>query len=213
VIAVAAAALAVIAAVLGYWLVAAVVLAAGGTVVLFFRDPQRRVPDDKRLLLAPADGKVTEISQVEREELGGKALKIGIFLSIFDVHINRSPCSARVLKIAHRAGRCLNAMKLASSEQNTCTELLLEPTVEGLPGRVVVRQITGAIARRIVCACREGDVLQAGQRFGMIKFGSRTELIVPLRPEGRLAVKLGQKVKAGQDVLVTYQADGKDNRG
>jgi len=111
------------------------------------------------------------------------------------------------LNVTHRSGRCLNALRSASSHQNTCTELLLEPQHADLPANMLLRQITGDIARRIVCACREGDTLQAGQQFGMIKFGSRTELIVPIAANGQVQVKLGQKVQAGVDVLIRYSSD------
>lgn len=195
-----------VAVVLGYWPVALCVLLAAGLVMLFFRDPSRTVPNDNAVLLAPADGKITELTQIDHPQLGCKAIKIGIFLSIFNVHINRSPCPANVLQVTGKKGKFLNAMRLASSDQNTCTELLLEPTVQAMPSKIFVRQISGAIARRIVCTCTPGQSLQGGQRFGMIKFGSRTELIVPLTPPGKVQVKLGQKVKAGLDVLIKYPA-------
>ncbi len=195
---------AAVAVVLGYWPVAVCVLLTAGLVMLFFRDPSRTVPNDKTVLLAPADGTVTELTHLDHPQLACRAIKIGIFLSIFNVHINRSPCAANVLQVTAKKGKFLNAMSHTSSDQNTCTELLLEPTVQALPPKIFLRQISGLIARTIVCTPTPGQSLQAGQRFGMIKFGSRTELIVPLTPTGQVQVKLGQKVKAGLDVLVKY---------
>ncbi|MFA5864075.1 MAG: phosphatidylserine decarboxylase [Phycisphaerae bacterium] len=177
--------------------------------LLFFRDPDRR-PDREKIpsnvMLAPADGKITEITNIDDPRVGGPALKIGIFLSVFNVHINRSPCDATVLESTHKQGEFLNAMNLDSSHRNECNDMLLEPVDPSgrLPNRIVVRQIAGLIAKRIVCAVKPGDVLTAGRRFGMIKFGSRTELIVPAASEPKIMVKLGQSVHAGDDVLLIY---------
>jgi phosphatidylserine decarboxylase len=146
----------------------------------FFRDPERTIPQDREVLLAPADGKITDIATVDENEfIKGKSLRVGIFLNIFDVHINRSPCMAKVEKITHREGKYLNALKLESGRVNESNDLWLtrlEPPFD----KLIVRQISGAIARRIVCRVNEGEELAGGQRFGMIKFGSRTELYVPM---------------------------------
>jgi len=194
-----------------FWAAAAVVVV---WFLLFFRDPKRRADTEKlddAVLYAPADGKVTEISEYQDDHLGRKAIKVGIFLSIFDVHLNRSPCACRVLSITRRKGRYLNAMNLRSSRENSCVELELEPlandTSEGgvLPGRILVRQIAGVLARRIVCNADAGQELAAGERFGMIKFGSRTELIVPAGAGLKVLVRIGQKVHAGNDPLIEYR--------
>jgi len=171
----------------------------------FFRDPERAVPDDPNALLAPADGRVTDIERLETYPgFDGPVWRIGIFLNIFNVHINRSPCAARVEQITYRPGRFENAMRPSSGQVNEANELRLRRLVEP-QDPIVVRQVSGAVARRIVCAVREGDELAGGQRFGMIKFGSRTELVVPCRDEVACVVQVGQGVKAGLNVLVRYQ--------
>jgi len=170
----------------------------------FFRDPERIVPEDVNLLLAPADGKVTDIETVDENGfIKGKALRVGIFLSIFDVHINRSPCAARVEKITYRQGKYTNAMNPESGRVNESNDLWLVRT-EAPEDRLIVRQISGAIARRIVCEAEPGRQLRAGERFGMIKFGSRTELYVPLRDDIECLVKIGDKVKAGLTPMMRY---------
>jgi phosphatidylserine decarboxylase len=173
--------------------------------LMFFRDPPRRTIQDDALLLAPADGRIADIEMVEeRDFLGGPALRIGIFLSIFDTHINRAPCSATVEKITYRPGRYLNAMNRLAGKVNESNNLALRRT--SFPqDPLLVRQISGAIARRIVCAAREGQQLAGGERFGMIKFGSRTELYVPASEKIECLVRIGDKVKAGVSPLVKYK--------
>ena len=170
----------------------------------FFRDPVRRVPGENTVLLAPADGKITDITVLDNYPgFDGPVQRIGIFLSIFNVHINRSPCAARVNKITCKPGQFRNAMSAESGRVNESNDLEMTRLDEP-KDRIVVRQISGAIARRIVCAVGEGGELAGGEPFGMIKFGSRTELFVPHRPEVACAVKVGDKVKAGLTVLVQY---------
>lgn len=174
-------------------------------VLAFFRDPYRIVPPDKNILLAPADGKITDIEVVDEDGfIGGPALRVGIFLSIFDVHINRAPCSAKVEKITYRQGRYKNAMSAQSGRVNESNDLWLIRT-DSPEDRFIVRQISGAIARRIVCRASEGQSLTGGEKFGMIKFGSRTELYMPVRDDARCLVEVGDKVKAGVSVLVRYE--------
>jgi phosphatidylserine decarboxylase len=171
----------------------------------FFRDPYRAVPLDRNILLAPADGKITDVDVVDEDGfIGGPALRIGIFLNIFDVHINRAPCNAKVEKITHREGRYKNAMSSQSGRVNESNDLWLIRT-DSPEDRLIVRQISGAIARRIVCSASEGQSLTGGEKFGMIKFGSRTELYIPLREDALCVVKAGDKVKAGVSVLVRYE--------
>jgi phosphatidylserine decarboxylase len=189
------------------WLVQYVEIALGVVFIWalsFFRDPQRDVPEDKNVLLAPADGKITDIETVDENEfIKGKALRIGIFLSVFDVHINRSPCKARVEKITYRQGKYLDARKSESglvNESNDLWMMKIEPPYD----KLIVRQISGAIARKIVCKINEGEELVSGQRFGMIKFGSRTELYVPVRENVRSLMSVGDKVKAGLTPIIRY---------
>lgn len=174
-------------------------------VLMFFRDPERRCPSDINLLLAPADGRITEIETVEETDfIGGPALRIGIFLSIFNVHINRAPCNVRIEKITYKKGKYLNAMNPQSGRVNESNDLDLIRT-DNPKDKLIVRQISGAIARRIVCVAAEGRELSGGQRFGMIKFGSRTELYLPVRENAKCLVKIGDKVKAGLTPLVKYE--------
>ncbi len=193
--------------------------------LMFFRDPERRSPLDRNLLLAPADGHVTDIETVDdppsflRNQEGQicAALRIGIFLSIFDTHINRAPCNVKVEKITYRKGKYKNAMNPQSGRVNESNDLALIRT-DSPQDRLIVRQISGAIARRIVCDTAEGMELTGGQKFGMIKFGSRTELYVPLHdpatPDSdryppvagvKCLVQIGDKVKAGLTPLVKYE--------
>lgn len=186
--------------------------------LLFFRDPERRCPRDNNLLLAPADGLITEIETIaETSFIKGPALRIGIFLSIFDVHINRAPCNVRIGKITYQKGKYLNAMNPQSGRLNESNELQMIRT-DSPKDKLIVRQVSGAIARRIVCAVSEGQELTGGERFGMIKFGSRTELYVPVQENAKCVVKIGDKVKAGLTPLIKYEIrDIKDvkfeNRG
>jgi len=170
----------------------------------FFRDPEREVPQDKDILLAPADGTITDIATIEESEfIKGKALRIGIFLSIFDVHINRSPCAAKVEKITYHLGQFLDARKAESGQVNESNDLWLTRTEEPCD-KLIVRQISGAIARRIVCKAQVGQNLAAGEKFGMIKFGSRTELYVPLLQDVTCLVQKGDKVRAGLTPMIKY---------
>jgi phosphatidylserine decarboxylase len=173
--------------------------------LMFFRDPQRRTLQDDDLLLAPADGRIADIETVdEKDVIGGPAVRIGIFLSIFNTHINRAPCSAKVEKITYRPGQYLNAMNRRAGQVNESNNLALRRT-DVPQDRLLVRQISGAIARRIVCAAREGQQLAGGERFGMIKFGSRTELYVPAGTQIECLVRVGDKVKAGLTPLARYR--------
>jgi len=189
----------------GYWpLIIAAVLAAA--MLGFFRNPYRQIPDDKNALLAPADGKITDIVEVDEPEfIAGRAMRIGIFLSVFDVHINRMPCSGKVGYIRHQPGKCINAMRAEAASQQNQAALMGLSCPDSPAGRVMVKQITGAIARRIVCACKPGDEFTAGQQYGMIKFGSRTELFFPVNEKARIIVKPGQTVRAGSSIMVQYK--------
>jgi phosphatidylserine decarboxylase len=174
-------------------------------VLSFFRDPERSCPTDSNLLLAPADGQITDIEEVENNVfIGGAALRIGIFLSIFNTHINRAPCNVKVEKITYKKGKYKNALNPQSARVNESNELNLVRT-DSPHDRLIVRQISGAIARRIVCDTTEGSELTGGEKFGMLKFGSRTELYVPLRENAKCMVKIGDKVKAGLTPLVKYE--------
>jgi phosphatidylserine decarboxylase len=185
-----------------YWLPAAPLLIVWAFTLSFFRDPDRAVPTGAGLLVAPADGKVTEITRLDRYEgFDGPALRIGIFLSIFDVHINRSPCEGRVTKTTYQAGKFLDARHKDSGACNEANTIIIEPQT-GMTGPIVVRQIAGLIARRIVCHVGPGSVVRRGQSLGMIKFGSRTELIVPADSGFEVVVKVNDHVRAGSTVMM-----------
>ena len=172
--------------------------------LLFFRDPLRKIPYDEQTLLSPADGTITDISEIESEELGGKALRIGMFLSIFNVHINRMPCSARVESIHYKKGKYINAMSSESGRINEANEVLITRLAEP-KDRLLIRQVSGAIARRIVCEAKPEQEYAQGEAFGMIKFGSRTELYLPLEGNYSIAIKIGDKVRAGLSPLIVYK--------
>lgn len=173
-------------------------------IIWFFRDPPRRVPADTGALVSPADGTIAEVTRLEHDDyVGGPAVKIGIFLSIFNVHINRAPSAARVIKLKYEPGLFLNAMNPDSRMLNENMWIGLE---EDAPPhrRLVVRQIAGLFARRIVCDLRPGETLNRGHKFGMIKLGSRTELILPEEQGLEVLVVPGQKVSAGSSIVARY---------
>jgi phosphatidylserine decarboxylase len=176
----------------------------GSLIVWFFRDPNRTIPQDVGTVVSPADGKVVAIDDIEHDEfLDGPAVRIGIFLSIFSVHINRSPIDARVIGLRYQPGKCLNALRPESARENE----RLDARIEGNAAphrRMIVSQITGAIARRIVCWVKPGDELGRGDRFGMIKLGSRTELVLPREDGLEIAVNIGDMIHAGNSVMARY---------
>ncbi|MBN1803982.1 MAG: phosphatidylserine decarboxylase family protein [Sedimentisphaerales bacterium] len=178
-------------------------------VLSFFRDPKRSCPSDSNILLAPADGRITDIELIKDhpafpDEQGTVVLRVGIFLSIFNTHINRAPCNVKVEKITYKKGKYKNALNPQSARVNESNELCLIRT-DRPQDRLIVRQISGAIARRIVCDTTEGSQLAGGEKFGMLKFGSRTELFLPLHENAKCLVKTGDKVKAGLTPLVKYE--------
>ncbi len=170
----------------------------------FFRDPERTAPGGDEKLLSPADGRVADVERVREDEFfHADALRVGIFMSVFNVHVNRAPASGKVAFRAYRRGKFRNAMGAAASAENECALVGIERPGGG---RLLVKQIAGLIARRIVCACREGDELHRGERFGMVKFGSRLEVYVPASEAFRLAVGVGDRVKAGASVLGEFDS-------
>ena len=171
----------------------------------FFRDPKRKIPQDNSILLSPADGTVADIEMVDESDfITGPAMRIGIFLSVFNVHINRAPCGVKVEKIVYKKGKFKDARDPNASRVNEANSLYLTRT-ETPTDQLIVRQISGAIARRIVCEAKESQYLSGGEKFGMIKFGSRTELYLPVGDNVKVVVKLGDKVKAGLTPLVKYE--------
>ena len=162
----------------------------------FFRDPERLVPSNPSDVVAAADGRITDIIEIdETEVLKTKTRRVGIFLSIFDVHTNRAPIDGRIIYREHRKGLCVDARRPDCSEKNEATTWGFQnPRVT-----IVVRQLTGAIARRIVAWAKVGDELRKGDRFGMIRFGSRTEVYLPLT--ATVLVKVGEHVSGGSTII------------
>ena len=185
--------------------------------VWFFRDPYREVPTKPGQVVSPADGTVAEVTELDHHPfVGGPAVKIGIFLSIFNVHVNRWPVAAKVVGLDYKPGKYLNALDPMSALVNDQLHVRLESTdpADGPPRRMAVHLIAGLIARRIVCVVKPGDELPRGHRIGMIKLGSRTEIVVPSESGLRVLAKRGDKVKGGFTVLAEYDAaDGPGSSG
>lgn len=196
-----------------FWPVAVLPAAVWVYVLCFFRDPQRR-PAEDNAFISPADGKVVDITPVGAESpLGTDGVRIGIFMSIFNVHVNRSPCAGAITKIEHRPGGYADARKPEAAERNEATTIWLTANGQaGLSFPVVVRQIAGLIARRIVTDLHIGQEIAAGQRIGMVKFGSRVEMMIPQCMIGEIAVQVGQAVRAGRSVLVRPPGDSPPDR-
>jgi len=163
----------------------------------FFRDPERAIPLEAGAVVSPGDGKVTEVAPITQD--GGEKTRISIFLSVFDVHVNRSPIAGVVGDVRYQRGQFLNAMNQASAEQNEQNIV----TVEGDGQQVVFKQIAGLLARRIVFHPKVGDRLERGQRVGLIKFGSRVDVVFDA--SARVCVKVGDRVKGGASVLAYAQ--------
>jgi len=167
-----------------------------GYTFYFFRDPDRNTPAELNALVAAADGTVTDIVEVDEPDvLKMKTRRVGIFLSIFDVHTNRAPIEGRIIYRQHREGLCVDARRPDCSEKNEA----MTWAFENPRATIVVRQLTGAIARRIVAWADVGDELNKGDRFGMIRFGSRTEVYLPLAAS--VLVKLGDHVAGGSTII------------
>ena len=173
------------------WSIAPVLLAA--FFLWFFRDPERAIPSEPGLIVSPGDGLVTETVTIDTPE--GKRQRISIFLSVFDVHVNRSPIAGVLSSVRYQKGQYLNAMNPASADRNEQNIV----TVRGEGYEVTFKQIAGLLARRIVFSFQEGDKVERGQRVGLIKFGSRVDVILPA--SAVLSVKVGQRVKGGASVL------------
>jgi phosphatidylserine decarboxylase len=182
-------ALAIVLAFFGWWLVAGLFLFMAAFMLYFFRDPERTVPTEPGLITSAADGRVTRIDETAEHKV------VSVFLSPLDVHINRSPITGIILKIDYIKGR----KKPATSDEASLVNERNSLVIEGEDVTVTCTQIAGILARRIVCWPREGDILERGQRFGLIKFGSRTDIRMP--PDCEVLVKIGDRVKGGETVI------------
>ena len=194
---------ALLAALLGRRRAAAALLALPVGIVAFFRDPDRRVDStavDEATVLAPADGKVMHAGPGQPGVAPpGDWQQVSIFLSVFDVHINRAPYGGRVTDVTYRPGKWLAAYKFESATENERSDITVEREVGGRTRTVVFRQIVGAVARRVVTRVRVGDVIGTGDRIGLMKFGSRMDVFLP--PEVELSVSKGDRTVAGETVL------------
>ena len=174
-------------------------------VAAFFRNPHRRIPANPCLITSPADGTVCDIVEVDDFKLppfDGPAVRIGIFLSVLDVHVNRAPVAFTVENVSYREGEYLDARNEGASQRNEAMTISGTAVFDDNKLAVAVRQISGAIARRIVCPVQPGRKLKKGEIYGMIKFGSRTELYLPVG-RAELSVKVGDKVRGGSSVIAT----------
>jgi phosphatidylserine decarboxylase len=177
------------------WGIASILLAA--FFLWFFRDPRRTIPSGEGLIVSPGDGLVTEAASITTPE--GPRQRISIFLSVFDVHVNRAPIGGTVSRVRYQKGQYLNAMNPASAERNEQSVVTLRGLGEDEGIEITFKQIAGLLARRIVCRCIEGQTVERGERVGLIKFGSRVDVLLPSNAEIR--VKVGDRVKGGASVL------------
>lgn len=170
----------------------------GAFCAYFFRDPERQIPSDEDAIVSPADGKIVEITKVEKAPFINKpAYKISIFLSLFDVHINRSPIKGKVTLLNYTPGKFLPANNINASDINEQNCILIED--ESIDLKVLVKQIAGIIARRIVCWVEPGQNLEKGERIGLIRFGSRTEIYLP--QDTLITTTIGSKVYGGSSII------------
>ena len=179
------------------WLLVAIPVLLAAFFLWFFRDPERAIPEGPGLVVSPADGKITEVAPIRTPD--GDRIRLSIFLNVFDVHVNRAPISGTVRRVQYKKGEYLNAMDPASAERNEQSVV----TMQGDNCFVTFKLIAGLLARRIVFRPKEGDVLQRGQRVGLIKFGSRCDLILP--GDAHIRVERGQRVKGGQSILADVE--------
>jgi phosphatidylserine decarboxylase len=182
----------------GVWAWAIVPLLLALFFLWFFRDPERPIPADPGLIVSPADGLVTEATSISTPE--GPRKRISIFLSVFDVHVNRAPIAGELRQVRYHKGQYLNAMNPKSAESNERNVV----TMYGEGIEITFKQIAGLLARRIVFPFKEGDRVERGQRVGLIKFGSRTDIVMPV--EAEFQVKVGERVKGGASVLAVMMA-------
>lgn len=185
---------AVVAGLFGLWWLALPLLALAAFMAYFFRDPNRAVPGDVGTVVSPADGRVTRVEQLSPADPDSPNV-VSIFLSPFDVHVNRAPIAGKVIDVTYTKGRFMIATRDEASLVNEQNSL----TIQGERLTVVCKQIAGVLARRIVCWKKPGDAVALGERFGLIKFGSRTDLILPR--EVRIEVEVGARVRGGSSVI------------
>lgn len=197
---------------LGY--VASLVFICWCAIAAFFRDPERNIPSKDNVLVSPADGIVQDLKVLKvpeyREILGDtEVLRIGIFLSVFNVHLNRAPCDMNVSRIIYKKGKFYDARDGRAIKENESNTLLCKGNVSGFEFPLGVKQISGAIAKRIVCLAKVNDNFKKGDKFGMIKFGSRTEIYLPYNENIIINLNVGDKVKAGESIIAEIRNKAK----
>jgi phosphatidylserine decarboxylase len=192
-------ALAILASAFGYWYAAALLLIVAAFMAFFFRDPRRSAPADESLVVSPADGRVTRVARLDPADPASPTV-VSIFLSVFDVHVNRAPIAGEIADVTYTRGRFVIATREDASVVNEQNSL----TIRGARMTVVCKQIAGVLARRIVCWKGVGDRVALGERFGLIKFSSRTDLILP--PEVEVAARVGDKVRGGLSIIGRLRA-------
>ena len=191
--------------VVGWWLAAVVVLLATTAALGFFRDPERQIPTQRGIMVSPADGRITSIHQVDHfDPFEESAVCIRIFLSILNVHVNRSPCHAMIESTLHHHGQHLSALNPKSAEVNEWNLIVMRHPTHGGP-LAAVRQVAGQLARTIICGVNSKQIVQRGQRIGMIILGSTTELYLPASVQPQVTVEKGQKVYGGLTVLANIR--------
>jgi phosphatidylserine decarboxylase len=181
----------------GNWILAALPLLLAAFFLWFFRDPNRAIPAGNGLVVSPGDGLVTETASITTPE--GPRQRISIFLSVFDVHVNRSPISGVLSQVKYQKGKFLNAMNPVSAERNEQNQVTVRGQGADAGFEITFTQIAGLLARRIVFRCEQGQSVERGQRVGLIKFGSRVDVVLPA--SAVLRVKVGERVKGGASVL------------
>jgi len=195
------------------WSLMALTVLSWLAIAAFFRVPHRTIPNDESVLVAPADGVIRDIDVVRNHGIeifeGQELLRIGIFLSILDVHVNRAPADWDVEYRKYREGRFLDARHPRCSKENEALVLAGNGKAGSRSFPLAVRQISGAIARRIVCQPEPGNSLHKGEIYGMIKFGSRTELFIPDKPWIKVTARIGEKVKSGSTVVAKIETGKK----
>ncbi|HEX8398095.1 MAG TPA: phosphatidylserine decarboxylase family protein [Pyrinomonadaceae bacterium] len=183
----------------GIWWLAVVFIALAAFTAYFFRDPDREIANEENLVVSAADGRVTRIEKLNPENDDSPNV-VSVFLSIFDVHINRSPIAGEIAEVVYSKGKFVIATREDASQINEQNAL----TIKNERMTIVCKQIAGVLARRIVCWKRAGDRVRLGERFGLIRFGSRTDLILP--PEVEIAVKVGDRVRGGVTIIGRLQS-------
>jgi len=181
------------------WYPAAIIFSLLGVFVFyFFRDPERRIPAEPNVVVSPADGHVVEIAEEALDSTEGR--RISIFLAVWDVHVQRAPVAGRIAKVVYHPGKFYAAMRAAASRENEQNVIYMDTA----RGRLVFKQIAGAIARRVICWKKPGENVALGERVGMIRFGSRVDLWLP--KEAQIIARRGQKVKGGETVLAQWNS-------